>query len=296
MEANNLDQEGMSDQYPEETQFVCDGASNKDETVIPKKIGIEREPSVDGVNSGGASRRELLRSSLTFEEEILPSPDEQREEITELLKCPLINGHFWYLIDVDWFKLWKRFTGFIDENEIMSGIKLYGQKSVDSELCPINNSNLLNQEGELKQNLAENFDYKIVPENVWLRLVNWYGLVDELHVIQRQVIQIGGEKELKVEIYEMDIHVFLRSRREEIFKISISRAETMQVLKNKIKATFDIPGQLDIRLYTKKDGYQMVNENKPCVLEAGVKEGQHVMVEAQNENKKWPKTVQIQQH
>ena len=145
-----------------------------------------------------------------------------------------------------------------------------------------------------EQNLVENFDYKIVPEEAWLRLLSWYGLVDELHEIQRQVIQIGNDKELKVEIYEMDIYVFLRSRREEIFKIYISRAETMQALKNKIKATFNIPEQLDIRLYTKKDSYQLVNDTKPQVLDAGIKEGQQVLVEAQNENKKWPNTVQIQ--
>lgn len=63
----------------------------------------------------------------------------------------------------------------------------------------IDNSDLEGEhKGELKMNLVEHLDYELIPEEMWLKLVEWYGGGP---AILRKVICMGQDQQAQVELY-----------------------------------------------------------------------------------------------
>ena len=238
---------------------------------------------VDSSNKFGS-----LKSSSNFDQDLFSTPEEQLEEISKLLKAPLVKGEKWNLVASDWFEGWKRFTGYQDENKIVKEMSFLKEDIKHTHLGLIDNSKLLDENGELREKLEELIDYELVPLEAWVKLVDWFGVEDEIHVIEREVILIIGENELKVEIYEMSLNMFLRYKRDDVRKVSISRSKKISNLKDKVKIVFDIPDHLDIRIYIKKDIYQAISDFK---FQLSDLTDEQIMVESQTENKQWPTTL-----
>ena len=225
----------------------------------------------------------VLRSSYKSDQSLFPAPEDQLEVISKLLELPLVKGEKWNLVAVDWFENWKRLTGYQDENEIVTGNRIL--KKGKTHLGPIDNSKLLDEDGELKESLTELFDYNLIPSEAWVKLVSWFGVVDERHRIEREVIKMVEEKELKVEVYEMELSMFLRYKREDVRKVTISRSKKIVDLKDEVKTVFGIPERLDVRIYVKKDIYVAINDFKYQFSDLADEE--QIMVESQTANKKW---------
>ncbi|CAJ1373951.1 unnamed protein product [Effrenium voratum] len=63
----------------------------------------------------------------------------------------------------------------------------------------IDNSDLEGEhKGELKMNLVEHLDFELIPEELWLQLVEWYGGGPAL---PRKVICMGHDHQMQVELY-----------------------------------------------------------------------------------------------
>lgn len=82
--------------------------------------------------------------------------------------------------------------------------------------------------GKLKENLIDELDYMLVPEEAWLKLVDWYGMMDGQVSIGRKVIEQGlFVKHRKVEVYLMDLKLCSYRDMETIVTETFSRADTI---------------------------------------------------------------------
>ncbi len=113
-------------------------------------------------------------------------------DIANVLKIgdtPLYKGDCCYLVNAKWYEQFKKFIngrqvaqnpGPIDNNELFISSK----------------DDLI----ELRKNLLENLDYKIMKEEAWIILFGFFGITNEDHVIQRWVIEGTNTTDCIVEI------------------------------------------------------------------------------------------------
>jgi len=74
-----------------------------------------------------------------------------------------------------------------------------GYQTLPARPPEIDNSDLEGEhKGELKMNLVEHLDFELIPEEMWLRLVEWYGGGPAL---PRKVICMGRDHHMQVELY-----------------------------------------------------------------------------------------------
>ena len=60
-------------------------------------------------------------------------------------------------------------------------------------------------EDGLKEDLMEELDYSLVPEEGWVKLVEWYGMAPGSRPIARKVVEYGVYmKHLRVEVYLLE--------------------------------------------------------------------------------------------
>lgn len=79
------------------------------------------------------------------------------------------------------------------------GERAGGYQILSARPLEIDNSDLEGEhKGELKMNLVEHLDFELIPEQMWLRLVEWYGGGPAL---PRKVICMGRDRHMQVELY-----------------------------------------------------------------------------------------------
>jgi len=101
----------------------------------------------------------------------LPSPQEQvsiMRELTKNSKLSIEDGA--YLISQIWINNWRYNTGY------------YSGEPSNSEISPINNSDLLDDDGEIKSTMREYSNYTILSKDEWNQLFSWYGGGPVIHV------------------------------------------------------------------------------------------------------------------
>ena len=128
----------------------------------------------------------------------------QKKLISQLIENPLRKDETWCLIDIRWFKQWKKYIGYDSCDN---------SQSVHEELSqfpgPIDNSPLFTTDGppwDLKERLVGGeLDYVLTPKEGWDYLVSWYGKQGDQPDIARKVV-LGGlfVKHCKVEVYLVD--------------------------------------------------------------------------------------------
>ena len=118
------------------------------------------------------------------------------------------EGDIYYLLCKSWWDQWKNYTEYDEEETPIGGGSSKKQKSFSS---PISNQKIT-QFGQniliLKNNLKENIDYVLLPENVWNALWKWYGGGPSF---SRFVVQSNVDSnELFVEVYPYTLILMLR--------------------------------------------------------------------------------------
>ena len=105
-----------------------------------------------------------------------------RDFIKMAMDKPLAKGDTWYLCDVQWFKQLKIFLGLSDAYDPDGWSNLGIPPPVRDPSAPpgiIDLSGLFQHgdpSAELKRLMRTDKDYTIMPEIVWLKLVNTFGL------------------------------------------------------------------------------------------------------------------------
>ncbi|XP_020645109.3 ubiquitin carboxyl-terminal hydrolase 4 [Pogona vitticeps] len=229
----------------------------------------------EGVEGGGAAA--------------CPRPDAatQRSELMPLLGTPLWPGEFWYLIDSRWFKQWKKYVGF-------DSWDLYNVGEPNLFPGPIDNSGLFadSETQMLKEHLIDELDYVLVPTEAWNKLVNWYACIEGQQPIVRKVVEYGlFVKHCKVEVYLLELKLCQNSDSANLLSSYFSRADTVATIEKEMRKLFDIPDGKEVRLWSRymSNTYEQLSKLDSTIQDAGLYQGQVVLIEVKNEDGTWPR-------
>ncbi|XP_045712759.1 ubiquitin carboxyl-terminal hydrolase 4 isoform X1 [Phyllostomus hastatus] len=216
-----------------------------------------------------------------------PDAETQKSELRALMRTTLQRGAQWYLIDSRWFKQWKKYVGFdswdmynVGEHNLFPG--------------PIDNSGLFSDPDSqtLKEHLIDELDYVLVPAEAWNKLLNWYGCVEGQQPIVRKVVEHGlFVKHCKVEVYLLELKLCENSDPTNVLSCHFSKADTIATIEKKMRKLFNIPAERETRLWNKymNNSYEQLSKLDNTVQDAGLYQGQVLVIEPQNEDGTWPR-------
>ncbi|XP_039333041.1 ubiquitin carboxyl-terminal hydrolase 4 isoform X2 [Saimiri boliviensis] len=216
-----------------------------------------------------------------------PDAETQKSELGALMRTTLQRGAQWYLIDSRWFKQWKKYVGF-DSWDMYS----MGQHNVFPG--PIDNSGLFSdpESQTLKEHLVDELDYVLVPTEAWNKLLNWYGCVEGQQPIVRTVVEHGlFVKHCKVEVYLLELKLCENSDPTNVLSCHFSKADTIATIEKEMRKLFNIPAERETRLWNKymSNTYEQLSKLDNTVQDAGLYQGQVLVIEPQNEDGTWPR-------
>uniref|UniRef100_A0A8C9Q5Q9 Ubiquitin carboxyl-terminal hydrolase 4 n=1 Tax=Spermophilus dauricus TaxID=99837 RepID=A0A8C9Q5Q9_SPEDA len=192
-----------------------------------------------------------------------------------------------YLIDSRWFKQWKKYVGFdswdmynVGEHNLFPG--------------PIDNSGLFSdpESQTLKEHLIDELDYVLVPTEAWNKLLNWYGCVEGQQPIVRKVVEHGlFVKHCKVEVYLLELKLCENSDPTNVLSCHFSKADTIATIEKEMRKLFNIPAERETRLWNKymSNTYEQLSKLDNTIQDAGLYQGQVLVIEPQNEDGTWPR-------
>ncbi|KAF6313728.1 ubiquitin specific peptidase 4 [Rhinolophus ferrumequinum] len=216
-----------------------------------------------------------------------PDAETQKSELGALMRTTLQRGAQWYLIDSRWFKQWKKYVGFdswdmynVGEHNLFPG--------------PIDNSGLFSdpESQTLKEHLIDELDYVLVPTEAWNKLLDWYGCVEGQQPIVRKVVEHGlFVKHCKVEVYLLELKLCENSDPTNVLSCHFSKADTIATIEKEMRKLFNIPAERETRLWNKymSNTYEQLSKLDNTVQDAGLYQGQVLVIEPQNEDGTWPR-------
>ncbi|KAL9232533.1 hypothetical protein vseg_007637 [Gypsophila vaccaria] len=218
-----------------------------------------------------------------------PSPEEQRQIVKALIleaDSNLKEGNFYYVVSYRWFQRWQIYSG-LDVNGYMM---CAGSPDLPNELNkpgPIDNSDLVSNSLashpdslDLIRTLEEGRDYALVPEDVWNKLLEWYGGGPSL---PRKLILHGSiHKKFNVEVYPLTLKLIDTRDNSEEF-IRISKKATIFELCEKVGALKGLPqNKVCIWDYFNNRKNSILDSSSGKTLEdANLEMDQHILLEVQ---------------
>uniref|UniRef100_A0A4W4HSY3 Ubiquitin carboxyl-terminal hydrolase n=1 Tax=Electrophorus electricus TaxID=8005 RepID=A0A4W4HSY3_ELEEL len=192
-----------------------------------------------------------------------------------------------FLIDSRWFKQWKKYVGF-------DSWDMYNVGERNLYPGPIDNSGLFSdQESQLlKEHLIDELDYVLVPTEAWNKLVSWYGCLEGQRPIVRKVVEHGMfVKHCKVEVYLLELNLCENDNMDNVVTCHFSKADTIDTIEKEMRSLFDIPSEKETRLWNKymSNTYEQLNKPDSTVQDAGLFQGQVLVIERKNEDGTWPR-------
>uniref|UniRef100_A0A4W5RLP0 Ubiquitin carboxyl-terminal hydrolase n=1 Tax=Hucho hucho TaxID=62062 RepID=A0A4W5RLP0_9TELE len=192
-----------------------------------------------------------------------------------------------FLIDSRWFKQWKKYVGFdswdmynVGEHSLYPG--------------PVDNSGLFSDHETqiLKEHLIDELDYVLVPTEAWNKLVCWYGCLEGQRPIVRKVVEHGMfVKHCKVEVYLLELNLCENDNMDNVITRHFSKADTIDTIEKEMRSLFEIPTGKETRLWNKymSNTYEQLNKPDSTVQDAGLFQGQVLVIERKNEDGTWPR-------
>uniref|UniRef100_A0A8B9BPJ5 Ubiquitin carboxyl-terminal hydrolase n=1 Tax=Anser brachyrhynchus TaxID=132585 RepID=A0A8B9BPJ5_9AVES len=201
-----------------------------------------------------------------------PDTAVQRAELRALLATALRPGEAWYLVDICWFKQWKKFVGF--DSWDMFGV---GDPSLFPG--PVDNSGLFSdaETQSLKEHLIDELDYVLVPTEAWNKLVAWYGCIGGQRPIVRKVVEYGlFVKHCKVEVYLLELKLCESSDPDNVISCHFSKADTVATIEKEMRKLFNIPAEKETRLWNRymSNTFEQLSKLDSTVQDAGLYHGQ----------------------
>uniref|UniRef100_A0A8B9NLZ6 Ubiquitin carboxyl-terminal hydrolase n=1 Tax=Accipiter nisus TaxID=211598 RepID=A0A8B9NLZ6_9AVES len=188
-----------------------------------------------------------------------PDATAQRAELGPLLATALRPGESWYLVDSRWFKQWKKYVGF-------DSWDMFGAGDPGLFPGPIDNSGLFGGEccpaalGRGERGPGR-----------WVE----YGLF---------------VKHYKVEVYLLELKLCESSDPDNVISCHFSKADTVATIEKKMRKLFNIPAEKETRLWNRymSNTYEQLSKLDSTVQDAGLYDGQVVLIEVKNEDGTWP--------
>ncbi|XP_059151065.1 ubiquitin carboxyl-terminal hydrolase 15-like [Physella acuta] len=210
----------------------------------------------------------------------------QKKTIEEYLGQSLKKGESWYLIDVRWFKQWKKYVGY-DQWDSYN----VGDQSVHPG--PIDNSSLFKPDTNvLREHLVDDLDYILLSADAYKKLSSWYGVAPGQQPIVRKVIEQGMfVKHCKVEVYMMELKLSNNSDVTTVITHAFSRADTIATIEQEMRRLFSIPDNKEVRLWNRymSNTYELLTKKDVSLQDAGLYQGQVIVIEEKNEDGTWPR-------
>nr|XP_009671394.1 PREDICTED: ubiquitin carboxyl-terminal hydrolase 4 [Struthio camelus australis] len=144
----------------------------------------------------------------------------------------------------------------------------------------------------LKEHLIDELDYVLVPTEAWNKLVTWYGCIDGQEPIVRKVVEYGlFVKHCKVEVYLLELKLCENSDPDNVVSCHFSKADTIATIEKEMKKLFNIPAEKETRLWNRymSNTYEQLSKLDSTVQDAGLYQGQIVLIEVKNEDGTWPR-------
>ncbi|KAI0644201.1 cysteine proteinase [Trametes meyenii] len=122
------------------------------------------------------------------------------------LKKPMRVGEMWYIVERKWYSRWKK---------AMTGEEDKEGRLEEKDLGPVDNTPLCDQAGQITSDLVEHVDCEFVPEEAWVKLMEWYvpcflGLYGQPeHPFPRKVILRGPSQQPILELRPPSFKVHL---------------------------------------------------------------------------------------
>uniref|UniRef100_A0A8C0U2K4 Ubiquitin carboxyl-terminal hydrolase n=1 Tax=Cyanistes caeruleus TaxID=156563 RepID=A0A8C0U2K4_CYACU len=143
----------------------------------------------------------------------------------------------------------------------------------------------------LKEHLIDELDYVLVPTEAWNKLVAWYGCIDGQQPIVRKVVEYGlFVKHYKVEVYLLELKLCESSDPDNVISCHFSKADTVATIEKEMRKLFNIPAEKETRLWNRymSNTYEQLSKLDSTVQDAGLYQGQVVLIEVKNEDGTWP--------
>ena len=216
-----------------------------------------------------------------------------KTDLQRIVNKTLVKGEAWFLVDNHWFKRAKKYLAW--EESLVNSTRNVRDDSANPG--PIDNKPLWKENGsDIREHMIEEIDYVLVPDLAWDMLVAEFGLKDNVEgtssAVKRNVIEDGMfEKQLKVEVYLIELQVAENSNMGEQKMKKFSRTDTLAEVQNVIKELFGIPALEETRLWYKYNSYsyEQLSRLDMTVSDAGLFSGQLVFIERKNEDGSWPR-------
>uniref|UniRef100_A0A8C8RR13 Ubiquitin carboxyl-terminal hydrolase n=1 Tax=Pelusios castaneus TaxID=367368 RepID=A0A8C8RR13_9SAUR len=183
-----------------------------------------------------------------------------------------------YLLENHWYQQWKEYVESGDQNS-------------SSFPGRINNAELFEdlESFRLKERLVESEEYVLVPEDVWNKLVSWYGLEHDQPPIERKVVELPSTQ--KVEVYPVELYLCQHNDMESPVSTQFSRVDTIgNPVLREARRQFEVSPEDETRLWVKNsDGScERLRNIHMTVLDACLSPGQVVIMETRNKDGTWP--------
>lgn len=185
---------------------------------------------------------------------------------------------------------------------ILNDHSLSGMHHMLTRPPEIDNSDLEGEhKGELKMNLVEHLDYELIPEEMWQRLVEWYGGGP---AIPRKVICMGEDHQPQVELYPPLVLVVVAGESGQPLpqfsrRFFISRQTSLEEVLTMLAEKLSRPADRS-RLWHRAKGAQWGSVNQMGMmldefLEGKVWDAGAFMLETMKPSNEWPRDT-IESH
>eukprot|EP01130_Rhizamoeba_saxonica_P009576 TRINITY_DN3896_c0_g1_i1.p1 TRINITY_DN3896_c0_g1~~TRINITY_DN3896_c0_g1_i1.p1 ORF type:complete len:937 (-),score=208.84 TRINITY_DN3896_c0_g1_i1:51-2777(-) len=187
----------------------------------------------------------------------------------------LVEDASYYILDIKWWNRWKSHV-------------CYDWKSSFPQKKPhsIINDNLLNTDGSLKRGKSERYDYIIVSEPVWEKLIEWYGGGP---AIVRKCVK-SGRNHLSVEVRLLNFNLVRSTNADELIPCQMSKTARTQDIMDKVLETWPDLTPKNIRLWDFSGGSRLkhLKDMTEDLDSHQIMRGQKILVEERKKNGKWP--------
>ena len=219
--------------------------------------------------------------------------DQLKIQLEIFMEKPLVEGDTWFLVENKWFKKVKAFLGMMEKSPWYNG----------SYPGVLNNRPLWNEDGsDIREQMIEEGpllamegDYVLLPNEVWDMLVlNNFGLLVNMETgdtaVRRKVIKHGMfVKQLKVEVYFMELQLAENSNLEVTMKQKFSKSSKVGQIVGVMSHLFGIPTTEEVRLWNKytSNTYEQLARMDMTTQDAGLFSGQLLIIERRQGDGTW---------
>ncbi|KAI4372132.1 hypothetical protein MLD38_010403 [Melastoma candidum] len=174
----------------------------------------------------------------------VPAADERRivEGLTSKAEANLREGNLYYVVSYRWYSRWQMYVGqnnnqYSGQQPDLGSLNVAPYETADRP-GPVDNTDIVSNESisegdhvELRRMLEEGRDYVLVPQEVWEKILSWYGGGP---AFPRKMILLGyHQKNFVVEVYLLRLKL-TDARDNTHFFITLSRKATVVELYQKV--------------------------------------------------------------